>query len=319
MTTLHLTDADEGRHLPGTEPLWGESWYHDWAASDGSYGGYLRLGLYPNQQVVWYWVALVRDGEPLVLLVDHAVPAPPMPADMTAEPAVSVVSDGLRATWTPVESLWKYRITTAGTGIALTDPADELRGTGGGPEVPIGLDLTWQGVAPTFPYAMTTRFEQSAWVSGEVTIGDERIDVHCPGQRDHSWGVRDWWLFGWQWCSGRLDDGTWWHSARSIVPKVDIFQTGYLVRPDMSLEPVDAVGADYELDDEMLPVRGELTVGDLEMGWTAELQAPVLLVSPEGKQSRFPRCTCRFETADGRTGRGWLEYNFPEGVPHLKG
>jgi hypothetical protein len=316
--TLHLTDADEGRHLPGTEELWGESWYHDWAASDGSYGGYLRLGLYPNQKVVWYWVALVREGKPLVLLVDHEVPAPPMPADPAADPTVKVTSDTVRATWSPVEPLWKYNITTDGTGIALADPADELRGARRGPDVPISLDLTWQGVAPAFPYAMTTRFEQSAWVEGTVTIGDERIDVHCPGQRDHSWGVRDWWLFGWQWCSGRLDDGTWWHTARSIVPKVDIFQTGYLVRPDMSLEPVESVGADYELDDEMLPVRGELTVGDLEMTWTAELQAPVLLVSQEGKQSRFPRCTCKFQTADGREGRGWLEYNFPDGVPHLK-
>jgi hypothetical protein len=44
----------------------------------------------------------------------------------------------------------------------------------------------------------------------------------------------------------------------------------------------------------------------------------VLLVSPEGKQSRFPRATCRFETPDGRSGRGWIELNFPEGVAHLK-
>ena len=91
--TLHLTDADEGRHLPGTEELWGESWYHDWAASDGSYGGYLRLGLYPNRNVVWYWVALVREGQPLVLLVDHEVPAPPMPAEPAADPTVIVAAD----------------------------------------------------------------------------------------------------------------------------------------------------------------------------------------------------------------------------------
>jgi hypothetical protein len=90
------------------------------------------------------------------------------------------------------------------------------------------------------------------------------------------------------------------------------------VRPEAVLEPVETVGADYELDDDMLPVRGALTVGDLEMTWTAELHAPILLVSPEDKQSRFPRCTCKFETADGRAGRGWLEYNFPDGVPHLK-
>ena len=115
-----------------------------------------------------------------------------------------------------------------------------------------------------------------------------RSTVRCPGQRDHSWGVRDWWLFGWVWCSGRLDDGTWWHTARSIVPNVDIFQTGYVIAPGMQLTPVEKVDVDYELDTEQLPVAGTLVVGDLGLRWTAELHAPVLLVSPEGKRSRFP-------------------------------
>jgi hypothetical protein len=61
-----------------------------------------------------------------------------------------------------------------------------------------------------------------------------------------------------------------------------------------------------------------LNIGELELTWTAELQAPVLLVSPEAKQSRFPRAMCKFDTADGRGGRGWIEFNFPEGVPHLE-
>ena len=76
MAAFDLTARDEGRHLPGTDALWGESWYHDFAAADGSYGGYLRLGLYPNQKLAWYWVHLVRDGEPLVVVRDHEVPCP---------------------------------------------------------------------------------------------------------------------------------------------------------------------------------------------------------------------------------------------------
>ncbi|MEX2254733.1 MAG: hypothetical protein WEC34_04795 [Acidimicrobiia bacterium] len=309
---LKLEAADEGRHLPGTDLLWGESWYHDFAASDGSYGGYLRLGLYPNQQLAWYWVHIVRRGEPLVVVRDHAVPGP-----TAMDGPVSVASEQVRGTWGPLEPLWRYNITTEGAGVALVDPADAFRGEEG-PAVDVSLDLTWTGVTAPFPYTATTRFEQSAWVEGAMRIDGKRIEVRCPGQRDHSWGVRDWWLFGWVWCSGRLDDGTWWHCARSIVPKVDIFQAGYVVAPDMTLTPVEAVHIDYELDAEQLPIRGELGVGDLALTWTAELQAPVLLVSPEGKQSRFPRATCRFETADGRSGRGWIEFNFPEGVPHLK-
>jgi hypothetical protein len=314
---LKLEAKDEGRHLPGTDRFWGESWYHDFAAADGSYGGYLRLGLYPNQQLAWYWVHLVRRGEPLVVVRDHEVPAADAVASSRDEHRVEVASARVRGSWGPDEPLRSYRITTDGTGVALADPAEAFRDETG-PEVDVHLDLTWTGVAAPFPYTATTRFEQSAWVAGDVTIGGERIEVRCPGQRDHSWGVRDWWLFGWVWCSGRLDDGTWWHSARSIVPKVDIFETGYVITPDMTLTPVEQIAVDYELDADQLPVRGSLGVGELELTWTAELHAPVLLVSPDGKRSRFPRSMCRFETADGRTGRGWLELNLPEGVPHLK-
>lgn len=314
---MELTAADEGRHLPGTDALWGESWYHDFAASDGSYGGYLRLGLYPNQQVAWYWVHLVREGKPLVVVRDHGVPCPTAMADADASAAVEAKSSRVQGTWGPIDPLRKYRITTEGTGVELANPADAFHGERGS-EVKVQLDLTWEGVTAPFPYTATTRFEQSAWVHGEVTIGDEKFEVHCPGQRDHSWGVRDWWLFGWVWCSGRLDDDTWWHCARSIVPKIDIFQTGYVVTPDMALHPQEKIGIDYELDDEELPIRGTLAVGDLDLTWTAELHAPVLLVSPEGKASRFPRAVCAFETPDGRKGRGWIEFNFPEGVPHLK-
>ncbi|MCJ7672107.1 MAG: hypothetical protein MUP67_08660 [Acidimicrobiia bacterium] len=308
---MKLSAIDEGRHLPGTDALWGESWYHDFAASDGSYGGYLRLGLYPNQEIAWYWVYLVRKGRSLVLIRDHAVPGP-----TAMEGPIEVASDRVSGTWTPEDPLRKYRITTEGTGIELADPADAFHDEQG-PEVAVSIDLTWEGVAAPFPYTATTRFEQSARVSGTVTIGDERIEVSCPGQRDHSWGVRDWWAFPWVWCSGRLDDGTWWHTARSVAPKVEIFQTGYVITPDMTLQPVEQIGVDYELDIEELPVRGTLAIGELALSWTAEMHAPALLVSPEGKRSRFPRAVCRFETADGRAGRGWIEFNFPEDVPHL--
>ena len=80
-------------------------------------------------------------------------------------------------------------------------------------------------------------------------------------------------------------------------------------------QPVETVRAEPEVDGEKLPVRAALAIGDLELEMTAELHAPVLLVSPEGKESRFPRTLCRFTTPDGREGRGWTEFNWPDGFP----
>jgi hypothetical protein len=311
---VELHAQDEGRHAAGPEELWGESWYHDFAAEDGSYGGYLRLGLYPNLGIAWYWVHLVRRGQPLALIRDHEVVCP-----NPTRGALEIASDRVRGTWKPVQPLRAYRIITEGTGVALANPVDAFHGEQG-PDVPVKLDLTWEGAASCFAYSATTRFEQSAWVTGEMTIGGERIAVHCPGQRDHSWGVRDWWAFPWVWCSGRLDDGTWWHCVRSALAGPEAFQTGYVVDPgDTDWREITEIALDYALDPEQLPTSVDLAVGALELHITPELHAPVLLVSSDGtKTSRFPRAMCAVTTPDGRTGHCWLEFNFPEGVAHLK-
>jgi hypothetical protein len=107
VAAFQLSPNDEGRHLAGTDELWGESWYHDFAAADGSYGGYARLGLYPNLGVAWYWVYLVRRGQPLVFIRDHTVacPAKDAPLDLS--------TDRYRASWRCTEPLRSWRVTRA--------------------------------------------------------------------------------------------------------------------------------------------------------------------------------------------------------------
>src|SRR5687767_3025855 len=87
------TPEDEGRHEAGAEQLWNESWYFDFAAADGSLGGYVRLGLYPNLGVAWYWAYLVREGEPLLAVKHHEAA---LPTSKTLE----VREEGLWATQT---------------------------------------------------------------------------------------------------------------------------------------------------------------------------------------------------------------------------
>ena len=76
----HTIDpADEGRHAPGDDRFWSESWYMDFHRDDGSLGGYVRVGLYPNLGVTWYWACLVRAGQPLVTVIDNEAPLPRPP------------------------------------------------------------------------------------------------------------------------------------------------------------------------------------------------------------------------------------------------
>jgi len=62
VVTTPATAADERRHEPEGETYWGESWYLDFTDEAGGLGGYVRLGLYPNLGVAWYWACLVGEG-----------------------------------------------------------------------------------------------------------------------------------------------------------------------------------------------------------------------------------------------------------------
>ena len=55
--------SDEARHAPDPDDLWNESYYCDFVQGDGSWGGWLRLGLYPNRDVAWWTAWVVRPGE----------------------------------------------------------------------------------------------------------------------------------------------------------------------------------------------------------------------------------------------------------------
>ena len=81
--------TDERRHEPADGLYWNESWYFDFSRADGT-GGYVRLGLYPNQQVAWYWAYIVSPEHGLVVVRDHEVPLP-------RSDALEVRADGLWA------------------------------------------------------------------------------------------------------------------------------------------------------------------------------------------------------------------------------
>jgi hypothetical protein len=300
---FEVTAADEGRHVSGSEALWGESWYLDFAASDTSYGGYVRLGLYPNLGRSWLWVHLVGRDRTLVAVCDHTLPCP-------EGGALHISANGARVEVDTPEPLERCRVVAEGTGGRLDDPALAFHGERGDP-VPVRVELDWHSRGPAFAYEATTRYEQSAWVTGEMTIGDEMIAVDCPGQRDHSWGVRDWWLFPWNWTSGHLDDGTFFHAARSMLEGADLFQEGYVIPPGGGQERIDGAECDVTLDADQLPVRATQRIGGLHFNTEPVAHAPVLLVADDGRESRFPRAMCRFTTDDGRTGAGWTEYNWP--------
>jgi hypothetical protein len=304
--------ADEGVHPPGDEQLWSESWYFDFVAPDGSFGGWIRLGLYPNWGVCWYDALVCGPGRPTVAVVDHEVPLP-------RRPSLEVRTEGLWADHIGTHPLERWQVANEAFAIAVDDPVELYRPGGGrGERVPLGLDLEWETAGEPYHYVWTTRYEIPCTVHGEVVVGDERIAVDGYGQRDHSWAPRDWWQFGWLWTAGGLDDGTRFHASHIRHPDTRA-GFGYVQPPGGGVVPVawpdprdGSIHAEEELGPEGLVVAGSVTIGDLAVDVEPIAWAPVLLVGPEGQVSRFPRAMCRFTSTDGRTGFGWTEWNQPQ-------
>ncbi|ACZ91169.1 hypothetical protein [Streptosporangium roseum] len=307
--TWPLGEADEGVHPAGGERLWSESFYLDFTAEDGSVAGYVRLGLYPNWDRAWYWACLVGRDRPLVLLADDRAPLP--------GPGLAVRGRDYRATQEVTAPMRSFRLTLeAGAAAVLEDPwracADPGGDPGGGATTSLEFDLEWETVGGVYPYGFIPRYEIPCRVGGVIRVGGEEIPFFGYGERDHSWGERDWWKVSWLWSSGRLDDGTFFHGMRANVG-FEMPWPCFTVSPDGLLDHREGFTAATEFGEDGFPALSRLAVPGSPMTAVPVAFAPVAMTSPDGAVARFPRALCRFEAEDGRRGYGWTEWHQPPG------
>lgn len=294
--------SDEGLHRPGAGLLWSESFYFDAISADGKTGAYVRLGRLPNQQLSIYTAAVVRRGAPTAMVVDAAAPLP-----TEDDPDQTVRTDMFTASQTCVDPLRSYRVRLTGKGESFMTPAGPLDGTPGAP-IDVAIDLVWTTDATPYQWRLATRYEIPCRVSGTVTVGDDIIAFEGPGQRDHSWGNRDWWSADWSWSAIHLDDGTRVHAV--AVYGLPDHSVGYAQKSGEVVE-FDAVNSTHLLDPDgtVTSSRLETSPGDLAFDVHPVAFGSLRLVSPQGCVTHFQRAMCDVTTPDGRAGVGWVEWN----------
>jgi hypothetical protein len=307
---LRPAARDEGRHAPGPEDLWNESWYFDAVADDGATGVYTRIGLYPNLGVCWLTAFICGPRRPAVAIVDFAVPLP------TGEELV-LAREGLRAEHVCVAALKRFRVRVEATGEAYADASAPLRGESG-EAISAGFDLEWETSGEPYAYRVATRYEIPCSVRGTVHLGDEQIELRGRGQRDHSWGTRDWWSAEWMWSAGELDDGTRFHGVEFRLPDAPPIGVGYLQPPEGGVVELDRVVATEQVGPDGLITAAQITYEDLTLTVQPIAFGPLLLTAPDGRVSQFPRAMCRVAATDGRTGMAWVEWNRNKSVQQAR-
>jgi hypothetical protein len=155
----------------------------------------------------------------------------------------------------------------------------------------VSFELDFAGIHPAYAYAPNIngcpqwwawdRVEQSGRLVGTLRVGDQTIAVDTVGQRDHSWGPRDW---------GSASHWKWWNVLAGPDLAIHVMELhafgqsslhGYVHKDGVTGTVVDMV-ADYELDDQMMHTSIGATFVDDEgrstkiaAHTTADLQWPI--------------------------------------------
>lgn len=204
--------ADEFFHEPTDEEYWSESHYLDVIDRDDDVAFHTRIGFYPNQDAANVFAYLIAD-ETVYWIRDESV-APSDTHGLVAE------TDDWAFRMLPVEPSQEWNVAVEGevSKAPADDPEAVLEGRDEKTEMRVELttesrhDPFYYSDGETFPLSDDAdRYEVATRVEGSATVGDgdSDYDFSGVGERDHSWGQREWTGDAeWLWISGGFEDGT---------------------------------------------------------------------------------------------------------------
>jgi hypothetical protein len=169
-----LTDADDYPHNSSERPDWRESYYFNFVDLDSGLSGFSTIGLLPNLAKREFVFVIFHGDKREVHFTEPEGPVPSDPA--------KALSDG-RLSYELVEPFKKWRIGFAGENVTAAIhwkarfPACNFGG---------GSGTSW-----------SNHFEQSGYFEGIIKLPDGSKVLRGLGQRDKSWGPRNWNIESW--------------------------------------------------------------------------------------------------------------------------
>lgn len=314
---------------PGRSDLhWNESYYFNFIDPGTRIGGWTRMGILPNQESDIGALMLYAGGSRLL--------AAGRGGRAEVQGGRFVMED---LEYYCVEPLEKWRLRFSGH---MADIEDSRRLYEVSPETlkatVVELELDFEGMSQCFDFKNThpaalaemivgagTRFsdlrqvanvsgahyEQAMRVSGTIKIGDETVPFRGSGQRDHSWGVRDWSAPRlWTWLTCQFPSGLAFNLSRVAIASVDVF-FGFVFRDGVSC-PLRRVELETEFEGDGLTQKTlRFKITDTG-GRTIEVRGEALTVAPLKLDARGHRTLINEALTEycleGETGYGISEY-----------
>lgn len=167
--------VDEFAHKPSEQPDWRESYYFNFVDPDRGISGFTTIGLLPNARKREFVFALFHHDKREAYFVEPEGPVPQSFAESLADSHLA---------YEVVKPLSEWKISFHGEKLTA--------------------DLRWKGRFPAYDFGIGSgtswsgHFEQSQHVTGTIDFAEgQRLKINGVGQRDKSWGARDWHIEGW--------------------------------------------------------------------------------------------------------------------------
>jgi hypothetical protein len=207
-----LARRDELLHHPTTEPKWRESYYFNWVDLENKVSGFSTIGITPNEMKRELVLALFVDNQVEVYYQE--------PGLEKYESDASVMLRDDRLAYKLIRPLREWQITYA---------SRKLR-----------FELDFRTRFPTYNFATDSsgswhrHFEASGVISGSIQYANGiNKNLRGYGQRDKSWGQRDWFRFD-KWFAGQFQFKNWACAFRKDHIRNRIDLSGYIASKDGS-------------------------------------------------------------------------------------
>ena len=179
-----VTESDEYAHTADEEPTWRESYYFNWVDIDAGISGFSTIGLLPNTKKREFVFTLFHGYEREVYFR--------VPEGAFSDNLSESLSDGI-LTYKLIVPLKEWQILYNG---------EKLK-----------ANIRWQARFPAYDFgggsgtSWTGHFEQSGTPYGTIEFQDGTVvQIKGYGERDKSWGSRDWHIENWFALHAQFDD-----------------------------------------------------------------------------------------------------------------
>jgi len=284
--------ALEANHARTGNAFWQESWYFNFSDPAAGVWGLTRIGYRPARNTADGLLMAVVDGKPEVLYA---------PVGRRLDSAkVSIDAPRLLRT-----NALEYRCDA---------PLSRWRITARTARLDFDVLFDAETPAHVFPAmdaqqasAASDHYEQSGRVTGTLKLGAIERRLDGRGQRDHSWGPRDWSGVGeWTWLSGQFASGwcmNWWSVGTGAGATV----TGFVGYRDRT---VPAIGGSVTWEGDPSGVRpsGARVVLELADGTRKDIHMQIHAHWPLYKDgATIVEFVCTYR-CDGEAGSGISEH-----------